>query len=334
MNTNTASGPSIGTFGPFFIPKDGGIPRGTLVHGDYYFSVHFQNAALIAHGGWWNNSKFAVGTMDVSTTVGQKSLHGTNFTFQQDIGNGVHGDNAGQNHSVIEMTPARMNSVTLHFQILVTNKQPVTDLLKLISGNAFTTAFSLAPGVSSVVSAVSGLVPSVLGLFGFDEPAQQTLLDREFDFDLQQQSLGDGHYVILAAHGINSELAQPLQDSDFTVQGSQVLLKGHPIAEASYLLIECAVRDNLQDSLGDSAEPWVLQYNQAMTTLDDISGGATDPGSINSSLQTVLKQLYAVEQLQQQDTTFTQKDQRFFLGKLRTYYVSVRGQHPGADPQV
>lgn len=308
----------IGTTPLLFLPK--GEDPG-YAHGRYYFLVKVALARVILTGGWWRNVtsvalvSAARSQGDLSVTASARSLNKAVRVNQ-----GIRNTTISCQKNIVDIVPATMDTFEMEAQLVATRRDPVQDFFTLVQGEAFAAAFSFAPGALGALKLLAPVVPSLVKVFEGDSPQQEPALSAALDVDLATQSLRPGYYVVLSAMGQNSELNKPIDASMLGVMATDLLLNGKPVVQASYVVLEFATAR--YRGIGGAGSAWVDLYEKTSRSLSDLAAGIGDRESV---LANALKALYALDELQAEDATYTREEMAIYRKRLRDEYLAAAG---------
>ncbi len=318
MPTNSRG---IGTTRFFFIPN--GAPH-TYAHGDYYFLVkNYLSRVNLANIGWWSDvTSVALATGAKATGGAEGAAKSINQAVR--VNHGIPNTTISCAKNIVDIVPATMQQFSIEAQLVATRRDPVADFMGLVQTEAFATALSFAPGPLATLKALAPVVPGLLKVFGGESPKEEPALNASEDFTLTVNPIQPGYLVVLAAMGNNTELNQDISEADIQVTPTNVLLKGSPVDQASYVVLQFEVIH--VRGTGGTDSQWVALYEKINQSLDDLSVGIGDRTSV---LDTALKGLYAVSEMQAADNTFTKTEMAVCRQKLRDKYGVVSGAaHP------
>ncbi len=223
---------SLGTTPPMFVAREG-TAAGVRPGSDYFYvQIHAAQAAF--RGSIFARAKRLI----VASTVGvsRPGLIKESMTSLQ-RSRAVRPDRAeqlGLRPNLIGLVPAVMTDFSISLDFIVDQQDRLASLASLINDDDFLSVVSMAPGASVVAKTVSGLAQKLIQTF---VPAEERRPILEFmaDFNLSGEGLPEGYYVILGSRDENNPLPKPIPE--LAVSGSELLMRGDPVTQLSYVIL-------------------------------------------------------------------------------------------------
>lgn len=233
MFRNNQSYTLTGTTTPIFVPRS--QEPSPVRPGQDYFFVQIHSAQAAFHGPIWERVKNLIVATQVSIhhpTLGQDNLRALQRTRE------VKRDRAeqlGLKPNLIGLVPAVMPDLSVSIDFILDKENSLRDLSGLINSDSFLAAVSLAPGAALVAKTISGLAGKIIETF---VPAQerQPILQFSGEFNMTDDCLKDGYYVILGTRDNHNPLPSPLPH--LQVKDGQLLADGDRVTQLSYVVID------------------------------------------------------------------------------------------------
>lgn len=246
-----------GTTSPIFVPRNN---KPAVVHpGLDYFFVQIYGAQAAFHGSIWDRVKNLVIATQVSIhhpVLGQENIRALQRTREVKR---ARAEQLGLKPNLIGLIPAVMSDISISVEFILDKENCLRDLSGLINSDSFIATVSLAPGAAMAAKAISGLAGKVIETF---IPAQerQPILQFNGEFNLADESLKDGYYVILGTRDDQNPL--PRSSLRLQVKDGQLFANGEMVTQTSYVVIDVhrtAVRTR---GLNDGAA-WDIKLREA-----------------------------------------------------------------------
>ena len=242
----------------------------SLSPGEGYFRVRLHSAQAVFDGGLWRAAEQLVVTSNVE-------LHSPPFDDAAvsaihrvgRIQSGVP-EQLGLTHDLVDLVPATMERLTVAVDFLVDTKSRFAPLLNVVNSGAFSAVVSFAPGgvaVAKSLTAVSkALAQELLG-----DDAQQPILRFVADLSVVSGEVSDSYRIFLGSRSTRWPLPRPLPSpEDFEVRAGDLLLRGVPVTQWSYVVLGVDTVGARTRELG-RAEAWYAKLNQVDVQVDDVA---------------------------------------------------------------
>jgi hypothetical protein len=223
----------IGTTPLVFIPR-GGKTLAVRPGQDYFF-VQICGAQVAFKGSIWQQVKNLVVATKVQINhpaLGQDGLRSIQRT--REVQQGV-AEQLGLRPNLINLVPAVMSDFSISVDFILDKTYMLRDLSRMINDDSFLAAVSLAPGAVMVAKTISGLAGKIIETF---VPAEerQPILQFSGDFNLADDCLKDGFYVILGTRDDHNPLPKPLPP--LQVIDGILYANNEVVTQYSYLIID------------------------------------------------------------------------------------------------
>lgn len=265
--------PIIGTTPtPYYIPTQGETDTIQTDRGYFYVQVYGAQAAF--SGSFW------VGAQNLAV-MSQVNLH---LGEQHDLGNqdlrsilqyrSIDKNKAvqlGFSPLLIDFVPARMKQISVSVEYLVDTQNYLATLAGLITNKDLLATISLAPGAAMAAKTIGTLTEKIIGAF-VPQQQRQPILQFSGDFDLTDEGLKEGFYVILGSHTSKNPL--PAETPNLAMAPGGILLKdGVPVTDLSYVILKVGCVKSIRDWYRGRAT-WRDKIDQARRQSKDY---AEDP---------------------------------------------------------
>lgn len=258
----------IGTTPPIFLPRGREIVA--VRSGQDYFFVQIYGAQVAFNGSIWERVKNLIVATKVSINhplLGQEDMRGIQRTREV---RREHAEQLGLCPNLIGLMPAIMPDISISIEFILDKENSLRSLSGLINSDSFLAAVSLAPGASMVAKTISGLAGKVIETF---VPAEerQPILQFGGKFNLADEGLKDGYYIILGTRDDRNPLPNPLPR--FQVKDGLLLANNEIITQLSYVVIDVH-RTAVRTRFCNDNAVWEVKLREAE---DEASRFANDP---------------------------------------------------------
>jgi hypothetical protein len=172
-----------------------------------------------------------------------------------------------------------MKKISISIEYLVDTKNYLRDIVGLITDRDLLSTISLAPGAAMVAKTIGGLAEKLVATF-VPKKERNPILQFSGDFDLADEGLAEGYYVILGSHKSDNPL--PSEEPKFeVVGGGALLMNGQPVTQLSYVILKVGCVKAVRDRFTGKS-PWrdKLQEAKRLTT-DYADDPFVDPDASN-----------------------------------------------------
>jgi hypothetical protein len=225
----------VGTTPPIFVPR-GDNPA--VVKPGQYFRMQIVGAQAAYRGSVFERAQQLVVTSRVNLhhdALGRHEFEAIQRQRQVQRNQSVQ---LGLAPNLIDLVPATMSSVSVSIDFILDVQSQLSQLSKLINGDKFLSAISLAPGALAVAKTIGGLADEVLNTF-VPEQRKQPLLQFAGDFNLAEgaaNAMRDGYYVILGSADEKTPL--PVPWPRLAVQNGALLANNNSVSGLSYVILD------------------------------------------------------------------------------------------------
>lgn len=246
-----------GTTSPIFLPRGEDI---TAVRpGLDYFFVQIYSAQAAFNGPVWERVKNLIVATKVHINhpvLGQEGMRAIQRTREV---RREHAEHLGLRPNLIGLVPAIMPDISISIEFILDKENSLRGLSGLINSDSFLAMVSLAPGAALVAKTISGLAGKIIETF---VPAEerQPILQFSGEFNLADEGLKDGYYVILGTRDDRNPLPNPLPK--FLIQDGELLADNQIITQLSYVVMDVHRTTARTRALNDNA-PWEAKLREA-----------------------------------------------------------------------
>lgn len=257
-----------GTTSPIYVPR--GKESIAVCPGQDYFFVQIHSAQAAFNGPIWERVKSLIVATKVHINhplLGQDGMRAIQRTREVQRG---RAEQLGLRPNLVGLVPAIMTDISLSIEFILDKENSLRALSGLINSDSFLATVSLAPGAAMVAKTIGGLAGKIIETF---VPAQerQPILQFSGDFNLVDEGLKDGYYVILGTRDDNNPLPNPIPG--LHVQDGQLLADDQVITQLSYVVLDVHRTPARTRALSENA-PWEGKLRDAE---DEARRFANDP---------------------------------------------------------
>lgn len=223
-----------------------------------YFLVKIHAAQAAYAGSIWRKVRQLVITSHVTLGSGQEKIRAIQRVHPVQHGT----QQLGLATNLIDLTPATVDRVSLSIEFRLDRQNRLALLGNLINSDAFVSVVSLAPGAVAAAKAMSGITQKILTTF-LDDDDNKPILEFRCDFNIPVGEPEHAYYVIFGSKDFDHPLPRPLPEfPDLQVQGSELMLKGRPVTDLSYIVLDVHNLSSRGKQLG-RGESWHKKLSDA-----------------------------------------------------------------------
>lgn len=256
-----------GTTSPIYVPRNDNESIAVCPGQDYFFvQIHSAQAAFNGH--IWERVKNIIVATKVNINhplLGQDSMRAIQRTRE------VHRERAeqlGLRPNLIGLVPAIMTNISISIEFILDKENSLRALSGLINSDSFLATVSLAPGAAMVAKTIGGLAGKIIETF---VPAEerQPILQFSGEFNLVNEGLMDGYYIILGTRDNRNPLPNPIPK--LQVRDGQLLGNDEVITQHSYVVLDVHRTPARTRALNEGA-PWEAKLRDAEDEAHRLAG--------------------------------------------------------------
>lgn len=270
--SSTKHYPTIGTNStPFYVPISSEPEVVQTETGYFYIQIYGAQAAFA--GPWWIGAQNLTVTSKVNLHLGDRYKELGN----QDLVSILQCRELSKNTAVqlgfspilVDFVPAKMKKVSISIQYLVNTQNYLKEVLALITDKDLLVPISIAPGAAIVARTVGNLAEKLLSAL-MPQEARQPILQFSGEFDLADEGLKEGFYIILGSHRPENPLPSRI-DTLEVGKGGDLLIRGKSVTQLSYVILKVGCIKAIRDRF-TSDNPWRSKLQEVRRLATDYAG--------------------------------------------------------------